>query len=145
MTESVEKIRRYASAGGIVIDGQRMLLLDRPSRQEVRLPKGHIDPGETPEVAALRETQEESGYCDLIIAADLGHQVVGFEHQGQHYLRTEYYFLMTLGSEQQSERPAEDQAQFQVRWVPLAEAVAKLTFEAEKRMAQRAIDAYARL
>ena len=32
------------------------------------LPKGHIDPGETPEVAALRELEEEAGVVGEIIA-----------------------------------------------------------------------------
>ena len=32
------------------------------------LPKGHIDPGETPEIAALRELQEEAGVVGEIVA-----------------------------------------------------------------------------
>ncbi len=32
------------------------------------LPKGHIDPGETPEIAALRELAEEAGVVGEIIA-----------------------------------------------------------------------------
>ena len=38
--------RRYAAAGGVVVDGDRMLVLERPERNEVRLPKGHVEPGE---------------------------------------------------------------------------------------------------
>src|SRR6185436_4979580 len=33
------------------------------------LPKGHIDPGETPEIAALRELEEEAGVVGEIIAS----------------------------------------------------------------------------
>lgn len=139
------EIQRYATGGGVVIYQQQMLLLDRPARQEVRLPKGHIDPGETPIVTALRETQEESGYADLQVLADLGSQVVTFQHHGQQYIRTEFYFLMTLQSKAQVARPTEDASQFQTIWLPLAEAVAALTFEAEKNIARKAIEAYARL
>lgn len=32
------------------------------------LPKGHIDPGETPAIAALRELQEEAGVSGEIVA-----------------------------------------------------------------------------
>lgn len=32
------------------------------------LPKGHIDPGETPEIAALRELEEEAGIVGEIVA-----------------------------------------------------------------------------
>lgn len=136
------RIQQYQTAGGVIIHQQQMLLLHRPSRQEVRLPKGHIDSGETATDDALRETTEESGYCDLTIMADLGSQVVEFTYQGQHYVRTEHYFLMTLTSEQQRERPPEDQAQFQVMWLPMTEAVAALTFEAEKQVARSALAAY---
>ena len=30
---------------------------------EIRLPKGHVEAGETDEQAALRETSQETGYC----------------------------------------------------------------------------------
>ena len=53
-------IKRYETGGGVVVHEGKVLLLDRPKRGEVRLPKGHIDPGETPEMTALRETTEES-------------------------------------------------------------------------------------
>src|SRR5690349_21122258 len=98
------EIHRYSAAGGVVIHRGQMLLLDRPGRQEIRLPKGHIEPGETPEVTALREVTEESGYNDLKIVTALGSQVVEFDHQGRHVIRTEYYFLMNLVSDQQAAR-----------------------------------------
>lgn len=134
----------YQTAGGVVIHQQQILLLARPSRQEMRLPKGRIDPGETPTMTAIRETTEESGYSDLWILADLGNQVVKFVYGGQSYIRTEFYFLMGLQSHTQIERPLQDQVQFQVVWLPLEQAVAALTFDAEKKMARKAIEAYAR-
>ena len=145
MSATPTQIQRYQTAGGVVIDQQQMLLLDRPARQEVRLPKGHIDPGETPAITALGETRKESGYVDLTILADLGSQIVTFNHAGQHYIRTEFYFLMTLQSQTQVERPLQDAMQFQAVWLPFEEAIAALTFEAEKNMARKAIEAYARL
>lgn len=145
MSATPTPIYRYETGGGVVIYQQQMLLLNRPARQEIRLPKGHIDPGETPAMTALRETREESGYADLLILADLGSQVVTFRHDGRQYMRTEFYFLMTLQSEIQVQRSIEDAAQFQALWTPLPEAVAALTYEAEKNMARKAIEAYARL
>lgn len=138
-------VQRYSAAGGVVIDEGKMLLLDRPLRQEVRLPKGHIDPGETPDVTALRETAEESGYHDLAIVADLGSQVVEFDHKGEHFIRTEYYFLMHLLSHQQQMRPAQDAEQFRVLWTPIDQAVERLTYSAEKAIARKAIQALAEL
>ena len=136
--------KQYIAAGGVVIDEGRMLLLDRPLRREVRLPKGHIDPGETAAQAALRETAEESGYADLQILEDLGVQVVKFNFQGNDFVRTEHYFLMRLASPRTTPRSRKDEAQFTPIWLPLAEAVHRLTFDAEQQFAQRAIEAYAR-
>ena len=119
-----------------------MLLLDRPGRGEVRLPKGHVDPGETARDAALRETTEESGYGDLQIMADLGEHLVEFEHGGDWYRRTERYYLMALSSEQKAPRDAHDAEQFEPVWVPLAEAAERLTFEAEQRVARRGAEVY---
>jgi 8-oxo-dGTP pyrophosphatase MutT (NUDIX family) len=133
------KARRYNSAGGVVIDGGRMLLLNRPSRGEVRLPKGHIDPGETAEMAALRETTEESGYLDLEIVDDLGECVVEFEYDGNRYVRDEQYFLMRLLSTHEVERDAKDAEQFEILWEPLESAAEQLTYEAERNVARLAV------
>jgi len=139
---------QYAAAGGVVVqrgivpdlyvEETHLLLLDRPRRAEVRLPKGHIDPGESAEEAALRETCEESGYCDLEILADLGRRTVEFEYKGRHYEREDHYFLMRLLSARQTARPASDARQFKVVWAPLSEACGQLTFEIEQLFAQDA-------
>ena len=55
----------YAAGGGVVVHDGRVLVLRRYSRDEIRLPKGHVDPGETVQEAALREVREESGYAGL--------------------------------------------------------------------------------
>ena len=57
---------------GIVIyrnesDGRRYLLLHHRDGGHWSLPKGHIEPGESPENAALRETREETGIADIEI------------------------------------------------------------------------------
>jgi 8-oxo-dGTP pyrophosphatase MutT (NUDIX family) len=134
--------KKYQAAGGVVIDDGAMLLLDRPSRGEVRLPKGHIEADEDPQTTALREVAEESGYCDLQVLADLGAQVVEFDYEGAHYVRTEHYFLATLASAAQVERGKKDANQFRIVWVPLGQAVTMLTYAAEQEVARKAISAY---
>ncbi len=131
----------YSAAGGVVFDGARLLLLDRPGRGEVRLPKGHIDPGETAAEAALRETTEESGYADLEIIHDLGRQVVEFDYKGRHVVRDERYYLMRLHSDFMLARDAKDAAQFHVLWVAPDAAPALLTYAAEQQVVQRALAA----
>lgn len=137
--------RRYQAAGGVVIHEGYMLLLDRPGREEIRLPKGHIDPGESPDVTALRETAEESGYGDLVIVADLGSRTVIFDHNGVHFVREEHYFLMDLGSDEQVERSKTDADQFNPMWVEMDQAADQLTFPAEQEVARLAAAQYAAL
>jgi mutator protein MutT len=45
----------------------RYLIISSSTGEHWVLPKGHIDPGETPEVAAIRELEEETGVLGEII------------------------------------------------------------------------------
>jgi 8-oxo-dGTP pyrophosphatase MutT (NUDIX family) len=99
------------------------------------LPKGHIEPGESREQAALREVGEEAGLSGLEILADLGHQAVEFDWKGRHYVRDESYFLMVVPAKGQRLHP---EKQFERLWLPWNDAVAKLTFEAEQEWIRRA-------
>jgi 8-oxo-dGTP diphosphatase len=49
------------AAGGLVVDHGRLAIVHRPHRDDWSLPKGHLDPGEDHETAALREVLEETG------------------------------------------------------------------------------------
>jgi len=148
MTAKPLKTVYYRAAGGIVLDAAgQVLLLERHVRREgrkkfeVRLPKGHIEPGETPEAAAMREVCEESGYCHLRILADLGEAHVAFDFKKKHIERDEHYFLMQLTQPQsQAQQPDHDEERYFVPiWVKsLAQAEAALTYEAEKRFVRRA-------
>ena len=127
---------RYTAAGGVVVRGGHVLVLRRPGRGEVRLPKGHVEPGEGAEAAAMRETREESGYVDLVPGADLGTQIVEFDYEGRHIVRTERYFLMTLAAPDAPSFGGE--AQFEPVWLAWDDALAALTFEAEREWVRRA-------
>ena len=131
---------RYIAAGGVVVHDGRVLVLRRPSRGEVRLPKGHVEPGEGVQAAALRETREESGYASLVLKADLGTQVVEFDHEGRHIVRSERYFLMTLADSPDSLVGGEEQ--FEPVWLTWDEALAALTFEPEREWVRRARKAH---
>jgi 8-oxo-dGTP pyrophosphatase MutT (NUDIX family) len=132
----------YVAAGGVIIHDSQILLLDRPSRGEIRLPKGHVDPGESHDETALRETVEETGYDDLEIVADLGERLTEFEHEGRHHRRAEHYFLLRKLSDHQVPRTPKDEEQFRPFWVPMDEAVKLLTYLAEQEITLIAIDAY---
>lgn len=64
---------RTRSAGGIVLGdgGTIALVLGRNSRSWL-FPKGHLEAGESDEVAARREIAEETGLTNLELIDDLG-------------------------------------------------------------------------
>ncbi len=130
----------YQAAGGVVVHNGKVLVLDRPGRAEVRLPKGHIEQGENAAEAALREVCEESGYSKLTIVGDLGTQQVCFvdPYQTREVVRDEHYFLMRLGADIQIQREAHEW-QFRPVGMPASEAVAQLTFESEREFVRRAL------
>lgn len=82
---------KWASAGGVVIDAAGCVVLireaDRRGRARWTLPKGRIDPGETPEAAAVREVYEESG-----LRASIVRPIVVYEGR----LHFTYYFEMKV-------------------------------------------------
>jgi 8-oxo-dGTP pyrophosphatase MutT (NUDIX family) len=130
------RVVRYTAAGGVVVHDGRVLVLRRPFQGEVRLPKGHVEPGENVQAAALRETREEGGCADLMVVADLGTQVVEFDYAGRHVVRHERYFLMALASHPDS--PVRGEEQFEPLWLTWDEALAALTFEGEREWVRRA-------
>ena len=145
--------REYVAAGGVVLDDAgRVLLIERWVTRngqlgfEIRLPKGHVEEGETDEQAAVRETCEETGYCAVAVIADLGEIVNEFKWPGEdlRVLRHEHYYLMRLTDPTRGEphftSPDADEALFTPRWAAtLADAEALITFESEREFIRRAI------
>jgi 8-oxo-dGTP pyrophosphatase MutT (NUDIX family) len=131
----------------VLNDAGEVLLLERWIERdaglihEIRLPKGHVEPGETDEQAALRETCEESGFCDLQIVADLGTALTEWTNPRETVRRTEHYFLMRLTSSAQGapDFHGADEAKFLTLWAQgLLEAEQRLTYGSEKEFAARA-------
>jgi 8-oxo-dGTP pyrophosphatase MutT (NUDIX family) len=59
--------KKYVSVAGVVLRDDRGRYLLVQERQAIayglwNLPAGHVDPGETPQEAAIREAQEETGF-----------------------------------------------------------------------------------
>jgi 8-oxo-dGTP pyrophosphatase MutT (NUDIX family) len=73
-------------AGGIVKRDapkgpQYLMVRARKNPMEWVLPRGHIEPGETPEQVAVREVREESG-VEATIVAPLG--MMEYDYRGEH-------------------------------------------------------------
>lgn len=105
----------------------------------MRLPKGHIEPGESRDQAALREVGEETGLTKLEILADLGSQVIEFDWRGHHYIRHESCFLMSITGGSRLGRP---EKQFECLWLTWEMALASLTYEAEQDWVRKARGAW---
>lgn len=127
------------NAGGLVLVIERDVERDGQTVHEVRLPKGHIDPGESPEQAAIREVHEESGYGEVEIIADLGTARSEFDHRGKHHVRDERYFLMRLRSEKRGEAmPTHaEEALFEPVWREPADAEQRMTYPSEQAFIAR--------
>jgi len=126
------------SAGGVVVDDgddgtRRVLLIVHRSlsgRPRWTLPKGGIEPGESPEQAALREVREETGHGAAIVAA-LGSIAYSFVWQPDRvrYHKRVHYFHMRWDRLPPGER--DDEAEH-VEWVPLPAALVRLAHRNER-------------
>ena len=144
----------YRAAGGIVQNEngrvlliERLVMRDGELAHEVRLPKGHVEAGESDAQAALREVCEETGYCGITIIRDLGEGTTEFTWQDKevHIRRTEHYYLMYLADPQrddpQFDSSHSEEALFRPSWVAdLAAAEKALSFESERRFVRRAMN-----
>ena len=102
--------------------------------RNTRLAKGHVEKGETLEAAALREVREEIGLPAEIVAP-LGCVKYSFREKQTEISKSVHFFLMRLASEEVHELDGEMQ---HVYWSPIETAVAELTFDTERRIAERA-------
>ncbi len=88
-------IRDYC-AGGLVFYQDRLAVLRRKNGAWL-FPKGHIDPGETPETAARREVMEEAG-LEARILGPFRETAYSFTEDGADHYKTVQWFLMTAAS-----------------------------------------------
>ena len=94
---AIKKIFRQApAAGGVVIIDNQFVAIERNGIPD--LPKGHIEKGESPEVAALREVEEETGIKDLEIIKELPATWHCYLLDNQWTIKKTSWFLMRTSS-----------------------------------------------
>lgn len=81
------------AAGGYVQNVQNELLVFY-RRGSWDMPKGKIDPGESPEQAAVREVQEETGLVQIELGDFLTHTYHTYEQKGQRILKITWWYWM---------------------------------------------------
>ena len=130
------------SAGGLVIDttGKLGLLIGRRDQKDSSgkkilwsLPKGHIEEGETPEQAALREVAEETG-IQSEIEKSLGVIDFWFMAGGKRIHKTVHHYLFR---ESGGLLAAQESEVDEVAWFPLSEIIEKLAYPDEKKLIAR--------
>jgi ADP-ribose pyrophosphatase YjhB (NUDIX family) len=130
------------SAGGLVVDhsGKNGLLIGRVDHKDASgkrilwsLPKGHIEEGETPEQAALREVAEETG-IESAIERSLGVIDFWFMAGGKRIHKTVHHYLFR---ETGGKLAAQESEVDEVGWFPLSEIVERLAYPDEKKLIAR--------
>ena len=119
---------KEVSAGGIVTkEGKLLLILMRNAKDGVwTYPKGHVEKGETPLKAALREVYEETGYkCKLLDAKEFYISKYSFHRNGNYTEKKVYWYQMRPLSEGEGIQTPEEI--IKTAWVSFEEA-AKLLF-----------------
>ena len=106
---------------------------DRRSRLLWSLPKGHVEEGETPEEAALREVFEETGLVGRIVAP-LGVIDFWFVVEDKRIHKTVHHFVIEAIGGELSDEDLEVEA---VEWIPFDQVVRKLAYGDERRLVEK--------
>jgi ADP-ribose pyrophosphatase YjhB (NUDIX family) len=137
------------SAGGLVLDAlsgaaaQRGVLIgkrDRRGRLVWSLPKGHLEAGEAPQEAAVREVAEETGIQGRVVG-ELGTIDFWFVLHGKRIHKTVHHYLMLAEGGELSDSDVEVAA---VAWVPLAELDDRLAYDDERELVAKVPELLAR-
>ena len=106
------------AAGGVIFnEKEEVLVIFR--REFWDLPKGKIDKGESPEEAAVREVQEETGLKNILLGKHILDTYHTYELKGKRILKKTYWFEMKTTDMQLIPQQEEDIEQ--AEWVVLAD------------------------
>ncbi|MFQ5990679.1 MAG: NUDIX hydrolase [Candidatus Methylomirabilales bacterium] len=133
-------VRNQVSSGGVLyrrgVEGPEIAIIGLRGGTVWALPKGLVESGEDPEQTALREVREETGLIGRcmeklgeieywFVDRQAGHRI----HKRVHF----YLFEHTGGDPSQHDFEVEE-----VRWVSLAEALTRLSYQSERETVEKA-------
>ena len=127
------------SAGGVVLRGDEVLVIV-PTRRAadgtrvLALPKGHVDPGETPVQAAAREVREEAGVEGELVG-ELGDVHYVYMRDGRRIAKRVTYFAFRYARGDPADHDHEVE---EARWMPTTQARRALTYPGDREMVTRA-------
>jgi len=115
--------KEETSAGGVVyrlVGGSPLYLLIRDSYRNWGFPKGHVEKGELPDDAALREVSEETGLSDLALRGLIETIDWHFRFRGKLIHKICHFYLMETGESTTS--PQRTEGITACRWLPFGAA-----------------------
>ena len=144
------KVKMHESAGGVVfyLSPTEMTLwvaLVQKENLEYFLPKGHLETGESPYEAAIREIKEELSLDDeLRFVGELGPHSYTFFIAGDERLHKKDVHLFVFSLEMKSPiRPRIEENFIDARWVKYKEAVEIIAYDQEiLKKAKRIFESY---
>lgn len=138
-------MKREFSAGGIVLRQAQdkfskskweVLLTKHSQNKHWSFPKGLIDPGQTPQEAALREVKEEGG-VEAQIQDKVGYSKYVYILKGEKIFKVVTYFLMRYVSGSPKDHDFEVE---EAGWYKPADALKQLTFSQDKELLKKALE-----
>ncbi len=136
-----ERAKKETSAGGVVFrieDGQLLFLLIRDSYGNWGFPKGHIERGEQPDRAAVRETAEETGLTDLVPRGAIETIDWYFRFRGRLIHKICHFYL--LETAETLTAPQEAEGITACRWTRYTEAYDMISYANARDVLRRAHD-----
>ncbi len=139
------RARHETSAGGVVFrmapgsDGsvaRPLFLLIRDSYRNWGFPKGHVEHGELPEAAALREVGEETGLRELSLRGRVETIDWFFRFRGRLIHKVCHFFLMETDQAETSPQRAEGITA--CRWAAYDEACEVISYANAREVLRRA-------
>jgi bis(5'-nucleosidyl)-tetraphosphatase len=135
------EFREEESAGGIVFRlerGKPRYLLIRDSYRNWGFPKGHLEDGEEPATAAVREVGEETGLRALLVRGLIDTIDWDFRFRGQAIHKVCHFFLME--SRRSRTLPQRAEGITACRWMSFDEAQKRLSYRNAREVLRRAHD-----
>lgn len=136
---TADAARDETSAGGVVFrfDGREpLVLLIRDSYQNWGFPKGHIELGERPEQAAVREVAEETGLGELTVRGAIDTINWFFRFRGQLIHKFCHFYLIETPESETSPQRAEGITA--CRWTSFGEAESLISYANAREILRRA-------
>jgi 8-oxo-dGTP pyrophosphatase MutT (NUDIX family) len=117
-------------------NGVPLFLLIRDSYGHWGFPKGHLERGERPDVAAIREVSEETGLHGVSIVASIATIDWYFRFRGALIHKNCEFFLMTTSV--QATKPQKSEGITACRWTTLDEASRLIAYDNARDVLARA-------